>query len=86
MKDAYTTERGPHDFIDYELDEPFPAEPYKTEQEGAPFHIGQSYRDTPAPKLVCVSCGGDKFIVGSHDYCTVIKCPVCLWEREIHNG
>ena len=37
-------------------------------------------------RVVCKTCGGDKFQVGSGDWRTVIKCAGCGWERVIHDG
>ena len=34
----------------------------------------------------CKACGSDKFIVGSGQWRTVIKCPRCGWEETIHEG
>jgi len=50
------------------------------------FQIGQCYEDKPALKLECKKCGNDKFFVGSGNYYTAIKCPVCKWEVCIHEG
>jgi len=50
------------------------------------FSIGQCYEDIPARKLRCKKCGSTKFIVGTGNYYTAIKCPKCKWERCIHDG
>jgi hypothetical protein len=86
MKNSYTEERGA---FDTRWDDDDPDDPdswFDYVQDGTPFHVGQSYVDIPVPKLVCAKCGGDKFLVGSAEYSTAIKCPTCLWEHVIHDG
>jgi len=50
------------------------------------FEIGQIYDSTPAKKIRCKKCGGDKFMVGCGGYFTAIKCPNCEYEMCIHDG
>ena len=50
------------------------------------FETGQGYEDTPAKKLICKKCKGDKWIVGKGDYWTGVKCPNCLYELCVHEG
>jgi hypothetical protein len=50
------------------------------------FEIGQCYEDIPAKRLECKKCKSKQFIVGVGSYYTAIKCPKCLWEKNIHNG
>lgn len=38
------------------------------------------------PTFVCLACKSTKFFVGRSRYITVIKCPICGWERCIHEG
>ena len=41
----------------------------------------------PIKTVVCLKCGGDKFIVGDTEcYYGVIKCPACGWERCFYSG
>ena len=50
------------------------------------FGIGQGYSKVPDKKIVCRLCGYDRFIVGTGDCHTSIKCPNCLYELTIHEG
>lgn len=54
--------------------------------EKGDFHINTSYAKEPAKTLVCSVCGADKFIVGSGDYFTAIKCINCGYEICVHRG
>lgn len=48
-------------------------------------HI-KDYEGNEAQEIKCKVCGSDKFIVGIRSYLTVIKCPSCEWELNIHEG
>ena len=50
------------------------------------FEIGQSYSGVPDKKIVCRKCGSERWIVGTGEYHTSIKCPNCLYEICIHEG
>lgn len=82
------------EFGDLECDD---AEPWDGEEhvwfkyvDNYVFHlVGEHVRggeDKPMTTVVCVTCGGDKFQVGSGDWVTAIKCCECGWERVIHDG
>lgn len=58
---------------------------YEEKQRGD-FTIKQSYDKEPPATLICIKCGGDNFVVGQGAYFTAIKCPVCGWEKCIHDG
>ncbi len=75
------------DTIDETTDEDYEiySETLFEEVDDDTFHIGQ-YDEEPAKKLRCKKCGSEEFIVGSGEYFTAIKCPVCGWEKCIHEG
>jgi hypothetical protein len=62
----------------------FSPDKFKWEPRGD-FKWEVSY-DGPLETLVCLSCGGDRFIVGRKAYRTAARCEKCGWERCIHDG
>jgi len=79
MKDSYTKDKGAFDSSFEEMG-------FYTYSDNTVFHVGQSYSDKPSPTVKCIQCGGTEFNVGSGEYFTAIRCPICGWETCIHDG
>ena len=58
---------------------------YDTRQDDM-FHVGQVYEEEAAETVYCKKCKGTEFNVGQGSWLTVIRCPTCGWEEQIHSG
>ena len=57
------------------------------EEKRGDFEYVKDLHDGDFPEtLVCLKCGYDRWIVGQSDCLTVVKCPICKYESEIHKG
>lgn len=62
-------------------------QPWKAVDRGD-FKHERAHQERVPKTVICIKCGGDKFIVGEDPghYHGSLKCPTCSWERCFYDG